>query len=136
MDLLLEADPNESKVREYVAKSYCYVGKVSDEIVGVYVIMPLSQGVFELMNIAVAPGHQARGIGSALLQHTISTAKHFGANRLEVGTGTFGYQLAFYQKAGFRAYKIERDFFLKNYTEPVMEAGIRHKDMLRFAIDL
>ena len=136
MDLLLEADPNESKVREYLAKSHCYVGEVSHEIVGVYVIMPLNQGVFELMNIAVAPGHQARGIGSALLRHAISAAKHFGANRLEVGTGTFGYQLGFYQKAGFRVYKIERDFFLKNYTEPVIENGIQHKDMLRLAIDL
>lgn len=136
MDLLLEADPNESKVRAYLAKSHCYVGEVSDKVAGAYVIMPLNQTVFELMNIAVVPEYQARGIGSALLRHAISTAKHFGANRLEVGTGTFGYQLAFYQKAGFRAYKIERDFFLKNYTEPVMEAGIRHKDMLRFAIDL
>lgn len=136
MDLLLEADPSRDKVRGYLADSYCYVAETSGEPVGVYVLRPVNQSTLELMNIAVAPGHRACGIGTKLLHHAISSARHFGAKRLEVGTGTFGYQLAFYQKAGFRAYTIERDFFLKNYAEPVVEAGIRHKDMLRMAIDL
>ena len=29
-----------------------------------------------------------------------------------------------------------RDFFLRNYPEPVFEHGIQHKDMLRLEINL
>ena len=61
MALLPEADPHEGKVRKYLSHSYCYVAEVSGEKVGVYVLMPLNQTLFELMNIAVAPGHQAGG---------------------------------------------------------------------------
>ena len=104
--------------------------------VGVYVLCPLTPSTFELMNIAVAPAHQAQGIGSSLLKHAIATAKKLGATRLELGTGTFGYQLAFYQKAGFRIDAVERDYFLDNYDEPIFEAGIQHKDRLRLALDL
>jgi protein-L-isoaspartate O-methyltransferase len=58
-----------------------------------------------------------------------------GARRLEVGTGSFGYQLAWYQRAGFRVFAVERDFFLDNYEEPIFEDGIQLKDMLRLAVD-
>jgi hypothetical protein len=51
-----------------------------------------------------------------------------------VGTGTFGYQLAFYQRHGFRVTSIDRDFFIKNYSEPIFEDGIQLFDMLRFAL--
>jgi len=29
---------------------------------------------------------------------------------------------------------IDKDFFLKNYSEPIFELGIQHKDMLRLAM--
>ena len=54
---------------------------------------------------------------------------------LEVGTGSFGYQLSWYQRAGFRVFAIERDFFLENYPEPIYECGIQLKDMLRLALE-
>ncbi|WP_331435775.1 hypothetical protein [Photobacterium gaetbulicola] len=53
-----------------------------------------------------------------------------------MGTGTFGYQLAFYQREGFRVVGIDKDFFLDHYDEPVMENGIQHKDMLRLQLIL
>jgi ribosomal protein S18 acetylase RimI-like enzyme len=87
------------------------------------------------MNIAVAPEHQRQGIGCKLLSHAIETARLRGAKKLLVGTGTFGYQLMFYQRAGFRVVSVERDFFLTNYSEPIFEHGIQHKDMLRLEIE-
>ncbi len=135
MDLLLEADPSEKQVERYLTKSYCYVAVDSEEIVGVYVLSHLNETALELMNIAVRPGLQGRGIGSKMLKHAIDSAKKMGAERLELGTGTFGYQLAFYQKAGFRVCEVERDYFLNYYDEPIFEDGIRHKDRLRLAID-
>jgi len=56
-----------------------------------------------LYNIAVRPGLRGQGIGTALLCHVIEEASVQGFGCLEVGTGTFGFQLAFYQRAGFRA---------------------------------
>ncbi len=86
------------------------------------------------MSIAVHPDHQKSGIGATLLKWIIDFYGRAGASRLEVGTGTFGYQLAFYQRQGFRVTGIDRDFFVENYDEPIFEDGIRLVDMLRLTI--
>ena len=111
MALLLEADPSEQKVKAYLQKSACFVAKLAEQIVGVYVLLFIEEGIIELMNIAVEPTLQGKGVGRVLLQHAIESAKGLGAKRLELGTGTFGYQLTFYQKAGFRVDSIDKDFF-------------------------
>ncbi len=135
IELLLEADPSRDKINQYLYRSKCFVAIYQGKPVGVYVLQNISPFIFELMSIAVMPEHQKKGIGSALLKHAVTTACGMGAHRLEVGTGTFGYQLAFYQKEGFRVYAVERDFFLENYDEPIYEDGIQLKDMLRLAVD-
>ena len=135
MELLLEADPSEDMVRKYLAHSHCFVARRADKTVGVYVLCPLQDSIMELMNIAVEPANQRQGIGSLLLRHAISSARDLGAKRLEVGTGSFGYQLTFYQKAGFRVYAVECDYFLIHYDEPIIEAGIQHRDRLRLALE-
>ena len=136
MHLLLEADPDEEQVRGYLDTSECYVARLGDAAVAVYVLKRRSEDTMELMNIAVHPDRQRTGIGTRLLAHAIRQARASGAKKLEVGTGTFGYQLAFYQRAGFRADRIDRNFFLDRYAEPVMENGIRLKDMLRLVLPL
>lgn len=90
----------------------------------------------EIMNIAVSPSNQQIGVGARLMAHVIEKSKEAGAFRLEVGTGTFGYPLTFYQKLGFRVAGIDRDFFLNNYSRPIIENGIQHKDMLRLTLEL
>ena len=87
------------------------------------------------MNIAVSPSNQQHGIGTRLLETVIDRMKESGAKGIEVGTGTFGYQLTFYQRQGFRVDRIDKDFFLKNYPEPIFENGIQHKDMLRLTLE-
>ena len=51
-----------------------------------------------------------------------------------MGTGTFDYQLAFYQRHGFCVTSIDHDFFVKNYPEPIFEDGIQLVDMLRLSL--
>ena len=135
IELLLEADPSLDRINEYLYKSKCFILSIRGELAAVYVLLSTFPGGYELMNIAVSPQYQRRGIGARLLNHAIATSRELGAHRLEVGTGTFGHQLAFYQKAGFRVFSVERDFFLKNYENPIYENGLQHKDMLRLAID-
>ncbi|MDI5986581.1 GNAT family N-acetyltransferase [Halomonas sp. M4R5S39] len=135
LDLLLEADPSVETIRGYLENSSCYVATIGNETVGAYVIQPMGDGAHELMNIAVAPAHQRKGIGVKLLNHAITMAREVGAQRLELSTGTFGYQLAFYQRAGFRVIAVERDHFLTHYDAPIYENGIQHKDRLRLALE-
>jgi len=134
IQILLEADPSVEKIRGYLDRSRCFVATIDGEQVGAYVVRELSPGRYELMSIAVAPEHQRKGNGATLLNHAISTVRDSGAHRLEVGTGTFGYQLAYYQRAGFRAFAVQTNFFLEHYAEPIYEDGIQHQDMLRLAI--
>ena len=134
VELLLLADPSEDKIRSYLCRSTCFVASTDGGVVGVCAVEPREPGTYELMSIAVRPEEQRRGIGSALLRTVIDHFRRKGADRLEVGTGSFGYQLAFYQRHGFRVTRIERDFFVENYDEPIFEEGIRLRDMLRLAI--
>lgn len=135
VELLLEADPSIKKVTGYLGQSKCFVATVNEVVVGAYVVKAIAPDVYELMNVSVAPPHQQKGIGTMLLKHAISSVREMGARRLEVGTGTFGYQLTYYQREGFRVSAIERDFFLNNYPEAIYENGIQHKDMLRLILE-
>lgn len=135
MELLLLADPCEEAIKSYLYQSRCFIACAKGSVVGVCAIKPISERALELMNIAVSPSVQQNGIGTQLLRHVIEKVKTSGAQRLEVGTGTFGYQLTFYQRQGFRVNCIDKDFFLKNYPEPIIENGIQHKDMLRLSLE-
>jgi len=134
MELLLLADPSPSKVRSYLADSTCFAASLDGTVVGIGVVRPIGEGAHELMNIAVRPTRQKAGHGTALLEWIIEHYRRLGTGRLEVGTGSFGYQLAFYQRQGFRVTRIERDFFVEHYPEPIIEDGIRHMDMLRLTL--
>ena len=132
--LLLLADPSEEKIRSYLPESRCFVASLDGDVVGACVVQPLGAGAHELMSIAVSPDCQKSGYGTALLKWVIEYYRNSGARQLEVGTGTFGYQLAFYQRQGFRVTRIDHDFFIKNYPEPIFEDGIQLFDMLRLTL--
>ena len=134
VELLLLADPSEDKIRSYLPESKCFVVSTGGAVVGACVVQPRGAGAHELMSIAVSPAHQKSGYGTALLTWVIEFFRGSGARQLEVGTGTFGYQLAFYQRHGFRVTGIDHDFFVRNYPEPIVEDGIQLFDMLRLTL--
>lgn len=119
MDLLLLADPSRRKVEDYLKQSKCFIALMKDQTVGVCIVKRVSADIYELMNISVLQEHQKKGIGRELLKCAINFARKNKVKRLEVGTGTFGYQLAFYQREGFRADTIDKDFFIRNYEKPM-----------------
>ena len=134
IELLLLADPSEEKIRSYLSGSKCFVASSDGVVVGACVVQPRGTDTHELMSIAVQPAQQKFGYGTALLKWVIGYYRDSGARQLEVGTGTFGYQLAFYQRNGFRVTSIDRDFFIQNYPEPIFEDGIQLFDMLRLTL--
>lgn len=52
----------------------CWLAEHNNTLVG-YVVVAHGGGDAELLNIAVAPSHQRKGIGSGLLQHAVSVMK-------------------------------------------------------------
>ncbi|NLS11977.1 GNAT family N-acetyltransferase [Vibrio sp. SM6] len=146
MALLLEADPNEQTVLAYLKESVCFAAWAQQQIVAACVVTlngtdlkPVSQshkGVAEILNVSVWPQWQQQGIGTTLLRYVLDQLPHYGVQRVELGTGTFGHQLTYYQRLGFRVDAIWKDHFTRHYPEPILENGIQHHDMLRLSMVL
>ena len=136
MELLLIADPSVERVRSYINGALCFGATVESDVIGVAVVQLENSEIAELFNISVCPEYQQKGIGTKLLQACLSSLKERGVKRVVLGTGTFGYQLVFYQRNGFRVESVLKDYFLESYSEPLEEDGIQHKDMLRLYADL
>lgn len=134
--LLLEADPSASSIASYLLDSWCVIATSDDNVVAACVVKPIGTQRAELFNIAVSPDFQGKGCGTQLLRYMIQFVRAKDMKRLELGTGTFGYQLTFYQRMGFRVFDVVKDHFLDNYDEPIWENGVQHKDMLRLYLDL
>ncbi|MFX3636937.1 MAG: GNAT family N-acetyltransferase [Candidatus Pristimantibacillus sp.] len=137
MELLLLADPSQKLVEEYMKRGQCYVAEVDAQIIAVYVLVLTRPETVELVNIAVEENSQGKGIGKQMVKHAIQQAKLLGCKTIEVGTGNSGVgQLALYQKCGFRMTWVDRDFFIRHYSEAIYENGIQVVDMIRLSQDL
>jgi aminoglycoside 6'-N-acetyltransferase I len=81
--------------------------------------------------MAISELFQGNGFGKQLLQFAEEISQQSGYKKLIIGTGNSSIaQLALYQKAGFEIVRIEKDFFVKNYKQPIMENGIPCKHMI------
>lgn len=137
--LLLEADPAEQRIAAYLPGAWGFAalaGNNGNKVVGACVAGLVGEQTAEIFNIAVAPHRQQQGIGSGLLRFVLTSLAEKGVRRVELGTGSFGHQLTYYQRHGFRVDAVIKDHFLIHYPEPIMEYGIQHKDMLRLYLAL
>ncbi|WP_121640760.1 GNAT family N-acetyltransferase [Virgibacillus sp. Bac330] len=136
-DLLLEADPEIDLVKAYLPRGDCYIAEVQEKRIGVYVLLPTRPSTAELVNISVAKSEQGKGYGKKLVADAIQKAKEKRYKTLEIGTGNSSInQLALYQKCGFRITGVDKDFFVRHYSEPIFENGIPCVDMVRLSMDL
>jgi GNAT superfamily N-acetyltransferase len=83
-DLLTLAEPDEERLYGYVDADYMRVAKYEDEAIGVYVIVPETVTVYQLLNIAVHPAWRGRGLGRWLLGHAIGIAESKGGREILV----------------------------------------------------
>ena len=131
--LLLLADESEQQVRGYFQEGMLFVAELDGADVGIVLAIPLGPGEVELKAVAVDQRQHNRGLGTRMLALVLDDLKRRGFSRVVVGTGNSGIgQLAFYQKAGFRLLKIERDFFstARGYPDDIEENGIPLRDMV------
>ncbi|OKL36970.1 GNAT family N-acetyltransferase [Domibacillus mangrovi] len=137
LDLLLLADPSQALIEDYVQRGECFLAENERQIIGVYVLLPTRPETVELVNIAVMETHHDRGIGKQLIIDALQRAKSRGYRTIEVGTGNSSIgQLALYQKCGFRITGVDRDFFIRHYSEKIFENGIQCRDMVRLSQEL
>ena len=135
--LLLLADESEASVNDYLPRSRCYAAFEEDRIIGQYLLLHTRPFTAEVVNIAVTPDRQRQGIGTALLQHAIRTARKAGFRLLEIGTGDSGTgQIALYERCGFVRCGIDIDYFRKHYPAPIFENGIECRHMVRLRLEL
>lgn len=130
---LLLADENEEMVRKYMNDGDLYTIHCGEHLVGVALLIEQSKTSIEIKNIAVKPEFKGKGIGKIVLQMISDNSKAKGYTQVIVGTANSSIDnIAFYQKAGFRMERIDKDFF-SSYDKPIYENGIRAVDMIIFS---
>ncbi|MFD1670781.1 GNAT family N-acetyltransferase [Agrilactobacillus yilanensis] len=135
--LLLSAEPSKAIVEASLKRAYGFEARIAGELGGVLLLLETRPQTLELVNLAVTPELKQQGIGTQLVKFGINWAKDHQYATLVVGTGTTSFvPLYLYQKCGFRAINIEPDYFVKHYSEPIIENGLVLKDMVRLQLDL
>ena len=135
--LLLLADESEESVADYADRGTTYAACQSGQLLGQYVLLHTRPFTAEVVNIAVAPEYQRRGIATTLLQHAVRTARDAGFRLLEIGTGDIGAgQIALYERCGFVRCGIDEDYFRKHYPAPIFENGVECRHMVRLRMEL
>lgn len=143
LPLLLLADEPEP-LRGYLQAQdgdFYVLRDVSGEPLGVTLVLPYGAApeTVELKAVAVDQTQHNRGLGRRMLAAVLQDLSSRGTRRVIVGTSNAGIgQIAFYQKAGFRLWRIERDYFTpeKGYDPDERENGLPHRDMVWFDQDL
>ena len=80
-----------------------FVARMDDAVVGCVGIMPVGDGEYELVKMAVAADHQGHGTGRRLIQYAIERARAVGARRLVLETNSaLASAVHLYETTGFR----------------------------------
>jgi ribosomal protein S18 acetylase RimI-like enzyme len=140
LPLLLLADESLEQVRSYMQRGdlFAFVESGGDAV-GIVLTIPEADDSVELKAVAVDAARQNLGIGRRMLAAVLEELRRRGVRRAVVGTANAGIgQLAYYQKAGFRLLRIERDFFspARGYPAVMEDNGIRLRDRVWMDLEL
>lgn len=127
MPLLLIGDESEEMIGKYLPVGKVFVGMIGCLEVAVCVATVEPDGWIEIKNLAVVYEMRRKGIGKAMLRHVESV---FKGKKFRLGTGETPSTLKFYQSCGYSICGVVPDFFTLNYDHPIIEEGVRLKDMI------
>jgi GNAT superfamily N-acetyltransferase len=134
------ADDSPEEIASYISLGEIFVAREGELVIGHLQILETdSAGVFELKSMAVTEAHQGRGIGRRLVEAAVVRCRVRGGHRLIVSTATSDIgNLRFYQRLGFRMYRIVRDAFSpsRGYKEAMLIDGIPLRDQVFLDRDL
>lgn len=100
--LLLDADPDKEKVQVYVSKGNGWIWKEKEKTIGILIYI-VREKEFEIVNVAVEPSHQGKGIGGKLLETAFQELSQLASSQTQIiiRTGsTSSAALHLYQKNG------------------------------------
>ena len=128
------ADDSRTQICSYICRGEVLVARDEDKAVGhLQIIETDAVGVFELKSMAVEENHRGRGIGHRLVETAVIRCRIHKGRRLFVSTATADIgNLRFYQRQGFRMYRIVQDAFTpeNGYAAGVLIDGIPLRDQV------
>lgn len=140
LPLFALADDSQAQIAAYITRGEVLVARDGDLLIGHLQILENEVArVFELKSMAVAENRQREGIGQRLVKAAIVHCRARNGHRLIVSTATCDIaNLRFYQRQGFRMYKIARDAFVPStgYPEGTIVDGIPLRDTVLLDLDL
>ena len=136
--LLLDADPDKEKVQVYVSRGSGWIWKEKEKTIGVLIYVAREKE-YEIVNVAVAPTYQGKGIGGKLLETAFQKLSQLASSQTQIiiRTGsTSSAALHLYQKMGYVEIGRVKDYFIHHYSEPIFENGDHLRDQVILAIHL
>ncbi|MGX4593368.1 GNAT family N-acetyltransferase [Leuconostoc sp. JNUCC 76] len=134
---LFEADPSLEKVKDNMQHSLAFLAKDDDSVLGIILLRERSKSQTEIVNLSVIKKYRGMGIASQLLSFTISCSQVHNYKSLYICTGTTSFeQMYLYQKHGFRFDRIEKNYFVNNYKEKIIENELHLKDRVQLKLVL
>jgi ribosomal protein S18 acetylase RimI-like enzyme len=140
LPLFALADDSRAQISGYMALGEVLIARDGGTIVGhLQIIQTDDDAVFELKSMAVSEARQGQGIGRRLVEAAVARCRERDGRRLIVSTAAAGMgALRFYQRQGFRMYRIVRDAFspATGYPEGTMVDGIPLRDQVFLDLDV
>ena len=136
--LLLDADPDKEKVQVYVSRGSGWIWKEKEKTIGVLIYVAREKE-YEIVNEAVAPTYQGKGIGGKLLETAFQKLSQLASSQTQIiiRTGsTSSAALHLYQKMGYVEIGRVKDYFIHHYSEPIFENGDQLRDQVILVIHL
>ena len=134
LDLLLEADPEEEAIDRYLDKSDMYALYKDGEVITVAVVQEIDKDTVEIKNLATRDEYRRKGYGRQILKNLFGNYKQKYKKMI---VGTTENNIPYYIKLGFDTYeRTEKDFFKKNYKNPVYDGGLECFDLYYYSKDL
>ena len=134
MDLLLEADPSENMINEYLKDGDLFVLTYENEIACVAVVTKVDDNTCELKNIATKEEYRNKGYAKKMLKYLCDNYKQ-KYNKMLVGTTENN--IPFYVKQGFDKYeKTIKNYFVDNYDDEIFDGDLQCVDMYYYSKDL
>ena len=134
MKLLLEADPSEKLIRQYLVNGDLFVLTYKNEVACVAVVTKVDDDICELKNIAIEEKYRGKGYAKKMLKYLCDNYKQKYHKML---VGTTENNIPFYVKQGFDRYeKTIKNFFIDNYEEEIKDGELVCIDMIYYSKNL
>ena len=129
LPLLLQGDEQENMIDRYIGRSRLYAMYENGRMICICAVTDEGEGVCEIKNLATQAGFRRRGCGTAMIRFV---EEHYRKSHriLRVGTGETPSTMGFYGRCGFVFSHRLFGFFTENYAVPIIEEGVRLRDMV------